>query len=67
MNSIKSLLVYLLLSLVNIGLVMADYLPAQPGDPGTSGMSVPIDGGILMGLLTGLSLITMFFKKKKKD
>jgi hypothetical protein len=38
----------------------------HPGmDP--EGMSVPIDGGILMALLAGGGLVTMLFKKKKKQ
>lgn len=41
-------------------------LANEPGDPG--GMSVPIDGGILMAILAGGGLITMLIKgKKKKD
>jgi hypothetical protein len=39
-------------------------LPNEPGDPG--GLSVPIDGGILMALLAGGGLLTMLFKGKKK-
>lgn len=37
--------------------------------PGTDpdGMNVPIDGGILMALLAGGSLVTIFLKKKKKE
>lgn len=31
------------------------------------GMSVPIDGGILMAILAGGGLIAMLFKKKKKE
>jgi hypothetical protein len=39
------------------------YDPELPPD----GMSVPIDGGILMAILAGGSLVTMLFKKKKKE
>jgi hypothetical protein len=40
----------------------------HPGfDPEPGGMSVPIDGGILMAILAGGSLVTMLFKKKKKE
>ena len=39
-------------------------LANEPGDPG--GMSVPIDGGILMALLAGGGLLTMLIKGKKK-
>lgn len=68
MKSLKLILIYFLISFVNIAFLMADYLPAQPGDPGIQGgMSVPIDGGILMGILAATSLASMFFKKKKKD
>lgn len=41
-------------------------LPTQPGDPG-GGMSVPIDGGLLMAILAGGGLAAMLFKKKKKE
>ena len=38
----------------------------HPGaDP--TGMSVPIDGGILMAILAGGGLFSMLFKKKNKD
>ncbi|MFZ4582893.1 MAG: hypothetical protein ACOYM7_09610 [Paludibacter sp.] len=39
------------------------YDPELPPD----GMSVPIDGGILMAILAGGSLVTMLFKRKKKE
>lgn len=54
-----------------VGLLMVNLLFAQTGGthPGydPEGMSVPIDGGILMALLAGGGLVTMLFKKKKKD
>lgn len=31
------------------------------------GMSVPIDGGVLMAILAGGGLAAMLFKKKKKE
>lgn len=66
MKSIKTLVVYILVSLFNISFVMADFLPPQPGDPGTT-MSVPIDGGILMSLLAVAGFLSLLIKKKKKD
>lgn len=54
-----------------VGMLMVNLLFAQTGGthPGydPEGMSVPIDGGILMALLAGGGLVTMLFKKKKKD
>ena len=44
--------------------VLADDLPFQPGDPG--GLTTPVDGGILMAILSLSGLGIMFFKKKKK-
>lgn len=69
MKTIKFILITITIAAINIGQVWADFLPPQPGDPGSGGggMSVPIDGGILMALLAGASLVTVLFKKKKKD
>jgi len=53
-----------------VGLIVVNILFAQGTHPGadpTGGMSVPIDGGILMAILAGGGLITMLFKKKKKE
>lgn len=66
-STLKSTLIYLLIASLNIAYALADFLPAQPGDPGLEGMSVPIDGGILMGLLAASSIISLLFKKKKKE
>ena len=64
--SIKKLLVLFVV------LMIANVVAAQTGGgahPGADpeGMSVPIDGGLLMALLAGGGIITMFFKKKKKE
>lgn len=69
MKSNKYILLIILV-VFNIANMMADFLPPQPGDPGYGGgggMSVPLDGGIIMGLLAGASLVTVLFKRKKKD
>lgn len=53
-----------------VGLLMFNMVFGQGAHPGTDpidGMTVPIDGGILMALLAGGGLFTMLFKKKKKD
>jgi len=58
------------IALMFVGLLMVNLLFAQGTHPGadpTGGMSVPIDGGILMAILAGSGLVTMFFKKKKKE
>jgi|GEM_PF-1716646 len=58
------------IALVFAGLLLVNVLFAQTGGgthPGEDPISVPIDGGILMALLAGGGLITMLFKKKKKD
>lgn len=39
----------------------------HPGMDPEPGMTVPIDGGILMAILAGSGLLTMMFKKKKKE
>ncbi len=61
--------IMLKLAFVFIGLLIVNIVFAQthPGGEPTGGMSVPIDGGILMALLAGGGLVTMLFKKKKKD
>ena len=55
-------------------LISTGVLMAQDGGGGTHpgmdpdpGMTVPIDGGILMAILAGSGLLTMMFKKKKKE
>ena len=41
---------------------------AQITHPGTDeGLPTPVDGGILMAILGLAGLVTMYFKKKKKD
>lgn len=58
------------LAFVFTGLLMFNMVFSQGAHPGTDptgGMSVPIDGGILMALLAGSGLVTMLFKKKNKD
>lgn len=53
-----------------VGLLVFNGVFAQGGThPGMDpeGMSVPIDGGILMAILALGSLGTMFFKKKKDN
>jgi membrane protease YdiL (CAAX protease family) len=50
-----------------VGLIVINTLFAQGPPPDEGGMSVPIDGGILMAILAGSGLITMLFKKKKKE
>jgi len=59
------------LLLVSVVIFAQDGAPTggtHPGfDPEPGGMSVPIDGGILMAILAGGSLVTMLFKKKKKE
>jgi hypothetical protein len=57
-------------ALMFVGLIIVNLLFAQGTHPGadpTDGMSVPIDGGILMAILAGGGLVTMLFKKKKKE
>lgn len=62
------------IAFVLVGLAIVNIVFAQtgggthPGADPTGGMSVPIDGGILMALLAGGGLFTMLLKgKKKKD
>lgn len=64
MKTNKISIIIILFTLLNTFKLFADDLPFQPGDPG---MSVPIDGGILMALLSVFGLVAMLFKKKKKD
>ena len=52
-----------LLLIIFVQLISAQTHPGA--DP--SGMSVPIDGGILMAILAGGGLFSMLLKKKKKD
>jgi hypothetical protein len=40
--------------------------PGLYGDPGAPGVTVPLDGGILLSLLGGGGLIAAIFIKKKK-
>lgn len=61
----KFKVVFVLAGLILVNVLFADG-GTHPGmDP--EGMSVPIDGGILMAILAGGGLITMLFKNKKKD
>lgn len=56
----------LVVLLISTGILMAQDGGTHPGmDP--EGMSVPIDGGILMAILAGGGLVTMLFKKKKNE
>ena len=55
---------FLLVGLVIVNIVFAQ--GTHPGADPTGGMSVPIDGGILMALLAGGGLVTMLIKGKKK-
>lgn len=57
------LIITMLLFTLDLGCLLADNLPAQPGDPG---MSTPLDGGILMMLLSVSGLGLIYLKKKKK-
>lgn len=60
----KNLTLLILVCFFTINLV------AQPGDPGHSGggASIPLDGGLLLGLLAGGSALTAYlFKRKKKE
>ena len=53
---------------VFVGLIMFNMAFSQGGThPGYDPIPVPIDGGILMAILAGGGLITMLFKKKKKE
>lgn len=63
-KKVISIILFFIVLSIQLGFA-GDLLPDQPGDP--YGMSVPIDGGILMALLAGGSLVTMFFKKKKQE
>ena len=51
-----------LLLLTNIITTFAQ-LPPLPGDPG---VNVPLDGGLLLGLLAGAGFVVSLFKKNKK-
>ncbi len=54
--------------LMFVGLLMVNLIFAQgthPGSDPTGGMSVPIDGGILMAILAVGSLGSLLLKKKK--
>lgn len=57
------------LLLVVAGLFVINMLYAQGAHPGADpdGMSVPVDGGILMALLAGGGVLAMMLKKKKKE
>ena len=56
------------LAFVFVGLLMVNIVFADGGThPGYDPIPVPIDGGILMAILAGGGLITMLFKKKKKE
>jgi len=60
--------IYFVVFLIYTGILFAQESggATHPGvDP--DGMSVPIDGGILMALLAGSGLLTMLLKRKKKD
>lgn len=66
-NELFKTVIVITLLLVS-GVIFAQEGGTHPGmDPEPGGMSVPIDGGILMAVLAGGSLITMLFKKKKKE
>lgn len=52
-------------SLFIVSLMLQAQIPG-PGDPG-GGASVPLDGGLLMGLLAAGGILSAFLKKKKKD
>ena len=52
-------------SLVLALVLVANAVSAQGTHPGADPFSTPIDGGILMALLTVGGLVTMLFKKKK--
>lgn len=59
------------MAFIFVGLIMFNFMFAQTGGgahPGTDpGISVPVDGGLLMALLAGGGLATMLLKRKKKD
>jgi hypothetical protein len=58
------------MAFIFVGLIMINFVFADGGGahPGTDpGISVPVDGGLLMALLAGGGLATMFLKRKKKD
>ena len=41
-------------------------LPVKPGDPlAGGGVGVPLDGGVLLGILAGASIFVAFVKNKK--
>ena len=57
---------YLKSCLVIVFVLSANVLFAQGPHPGgEEGLPTPIDGGILMAILSGTGLVTMLFKKKK--
>lgn len=42
-------------------------LQVKPGDPlAGGGVGVPLDGGVLLGILAGASIFVAFVKNKKK-
>jgi hypothetical protein len=44
------------------------FAQSLPGDPGSQGVAVPLDGGVLIALLAGATVaISSFRKKKNKD
>ncbi|OIP83164.1 MAG: hypothetical protein AUK44_05890 [Porphyromonadaceae bacterium CG2_30_38_12] len=63
---------YLLLTFAILLTTIQAYAQLLPPDPGSGasggGASVPLDGGILLALLSiGTGAFAFFFKKKKKD
>lgn len=59
---LKTLLVS---SFFTVSLILQAQIPG-PGDPG-GGASVPLDGGLLMGLLAVGGILSAFLRKKKKN
>ena len=42
--------------------------PVLPGDPlAGGGVGVPLDGGLLLGIIAGAGALVAFFKKGKKE
>ena len=63
-KAVSSRAICFVVFLIATQILLAEDGGTHPGmDP--SGMSVPIDGGILMALLAGGGMLTMLFKKKK--
>ena len=66
MKHLRIITLLIFLSIASMSL-FSQFSPSDPTSEG-GGSSVPLDGGLLLGLLAGGSALSAyFFKKKKKE